>query len=347
MTPFLSVVIPCRDEVAFIDFCLDSILSSDYPSDRMEVIVADGLSIDGTRGRLALRAARDPRLRVIDNPQRTTPAALNRAIAAARGEIVVRFDAHAAMPPDYLSRAVDLLASSHASNVGGVIRTVPQSHGPFSAPIALALGSRFGVGDSAFRTLSRETNPGPRAADTVFGGAFPRELFTRLGGFNENLTRGQDMEFNLRLRRAGGVILLDPKMVCDYFARAGLASFLAHNFSNGVWAVLPFAFSEIIPVRARHLIPLAFVAALAVSLALPFPWSIAIATIYAALNLAASARIALAGRRWSLLALMPFAFASLHLAYGLGSAWGCLRLAGLKLRKSKGASQKHASRLEA
>jgi succinoglycan biosynthesis protein ExoA len=330
--PFVSVILPCRNEAAFIERCLDSILAADYPGP-FEVIVADGMSTDGTRRLLDLRAALDPRLRVIENPERITPVALNRAIAASRGEIIVRFDAHAAMPPDYLRRSVELLTSSGADNVGGVIRTLPQSTGPFagpsSGPIVLALGSRFGVGDSQFRTHAGHA--GPRPADTVFGGAWKRGLFTRLGGFNEKLVRGQDMEFNLRLRRAGGTILLDPAIVCDYYARADLASFLTHNFSNGLWAVLPFGLSEIVPVRARHLIPLVFVTALAASLALPFPWSIAVPAAYGTANLAFSATIAFAHRRWSYLTLLPVTFACLHLAYGLGSAWGCLQLARLKL----------------
>jgi hypothetical protein len=253
---------------------------------------------------------------------------LNRAIAAAHGEIVVRFDGHAVMPNDYLRRCVALLESSAADNAGGSIRTLPQTGGLFSGPIAAALGSRFGVGDSAFRTSSKDCSihTGPRPADTVFGGCFRRELFSRIGGFNERLERGQDLEFNLRLRRAGGAVVLDPAIVCDYYARSGLASFWRHNFLNGAWAVLPFARSDIVPVRARHLVPLAFVAALAGSLVLPFPWLIAIPAAYAALCLAASARVALDRRQTTYLALMPIVFLSLHLAYGLGSAWGCLQL---------------------
>ncbi len=341
MKPFVSVIVPCRNEAAFIERCLDSILETDYPPNRLEIVVADGRSSDGTRNLLDVLAAREPRLRVIDNPEGITPVALNRAIAASRGEILVRFDGHAVMPRDYLPRCVDLLESSNADNAGGAIRTVAQTGGLFSGPIAAALGSRFGVGNSVFRTTLNTT--GARPADTVFGGCFRRELFSRIGGFNERLARGQDLEFNLRLRRAGGTILLDPSIVCDYYARAGLASFWRHNFSNGIWAVLPFAWSDIVPVRARHLIPLAFIAALAGSLLLPFPWSIAVPAVYAALNLVASAQVALAQRRATYLARMPVVFASLHLAYGLGSAWGCLTLAATKLSDLRGP---HASRIE-
>jgi cellulose synthase/poly-beta-1,6-N-acetylglucosamine synthase-like glycosyltransferase len=332
MKSFVSVIVPCRNEARFIERCLDSILASDYPTDRMEIIVADGTSIDGTREILNAIGARDSRLRVIDNPEQITPVALNRAIAASDGEIVIRFDAHAVMPHDYLRRCVDLLQSSGADNAGGSIRTIPQSKGPFSGPIASVLSSRFGVGNSEFRTSDGQQ--GPRLTDTVFGGCWHRDLFFRIGGFNERLTRSQDIEFNLRIVRAGGKIVLDPAIVCDYYARATLASFWVHNFSNGVWALMPFAFSDIVPVRLRHLIPLAFVTSLAASTILPFPWSIAVASAYASVNLAASIQIAIAKRRLSYLALMPVAFASLHLAYGLGGAWGCVRFIAHKLRSN-------------
>jgi glycosyltransferase involved in cell wall biosynthesis len=332
MTPFVSVVIPCRNEARFIDRCLRSILSNDYVGG-FEVIVADGMSTDGTREKLA----QYQNVRVIDNPDRLTPIALNRAIAASHGEIIVRFDAHAVMPPDYIRRLVNLLISSNADNAGGSIRTVPRSGDFFAEPIAAVLSSRFGVGNSSFRTRSGQQ--GARSADTVFGGCWRRELFSRIGGFNEQLARGQDMEFNLRIQRSGGTILLDPSIVCDYFAPSTLGAFVRHSFSNGVWAILPFAFTDAIPVRLRHLIPLAFVAGLAISCFLPFPWSIGIGCLYVLVNFTFSMR---AHRKaW----LMPLVFATLHFCYGLGSAWGLLQLASRKLSNLKG-SPKHASRLE-
>jgi glycosyltransferase involved in cell wall biosynthesis len=293
MTRLVSVIVPCRNEARFIEQCLHSIL------------------------------------RVIDNPERITPTALNRAIAASKGEIVMRFDAHATMPRDYIRRSVDLLESTGAANAGGSIRTVAQSDGPFSGPIVAVLGSRCGVGNSSFRTTSADQSP--HQADTVFGGCWHRDLFDRIGEFNERLIRSQDIEFNLRIARAGGKIMLDPGIRCDYHARATLVSFWSHNFANGVWAVLPFAFSDIVPVRLRHLIPLAFVTSLAASAILPFPLSIAVPAAYAAVNLAASIQIAIAHRRATFLALLPVAFLSLHLAYGLGSAWGAVRLLANKL----------------
>lgn len=342
MTPLVSVIVPCRNETAFVARCLQSILANDYPSDRMEVIVADGMSSDGTRDVLARLASSDPRLRIIDNPVAATPAALNRAIAASRGEVLVRFDGHAVMPPDYIRKCVGLLLSSGAANVGGTIRTRAQTEGRFSSAIAAALGSRFGVGDSSFRTGAQSIGP----VDTVFGGCWRRELFATIGGFNERLHRSQDIEFNLRIRRAGGIILLDPSIVCDYYARARLGPFLRHNFSNGRWAILPFALSDQIAVRARHLIPLTFVTSLAISPFLPFPWSIAAPAAYATANLIASGRLAWSNRKPAYLASMPLAFAALHLAYGLGSVCGVLEVLARKYCPRTGVLLKHASRTE-
>jgi glycosyltransferase involved in cell wall biosynthesis len=324
--PFVSVIVPCRNEAAFIEKSIGSILASDYRGS-FEVVVADGRSTDGTRAALDRMAEKDARLRVIDNAEGLTPVALNLAIAAAHGEIILRFDAHSSMPADYVRRTVELLISSGADNAGGSIRTLAQSDGPFAGPITAALASRFGVGGSAFRTSAGDR--GARPADTVFGGCWRREVFQRIGGFNEKLARSQDLEFNLRLLRAGGKIMLDPEIVCDYYARATLASFWRHNFRNGVWAIVPFAVSEVVPVRARHLIPLAFVGALAISVALPFPWSIAVAASYAVANVCASVQMALRARKGSYLLLLPPVFASLHLAYGLGSAWGVLKMCQL------------------
>jgi len=338
--PFVSVIVPCRNEAAFIEQSIGSILASDYLG-CFEVVVADGRSTDGTRAMLQRIAEKDARLRVIDNPEGLTPVALNLAIAAARGEVILRFDAHAAMPADYVRRAVQLLISWGADNAGGSIRTVAQSEGLLAGPIAAALGSRFGVGGSAFRTSAGAR--GARLADTVFGGCWRREVFARIGGFNEKLARGQDLEFNLRLRRAGGKIVLDPEIVCDYYARASLASFWRHNFRNGTWAILPFVLSDVVPVRPRHLIPLAFVVALAVSLALPSPWSIAAAASYAVANISASIQTALRARKGSYLLLLPPVFASLHIAYGLGSAWGVLKTC---LLLAETGTPKHASRTE-
>ena len=333
-TPFLSVIIPCRNEASYLGPCLDSILDCGYPRERMEILVADGLSQDGTRELAESYAQRHTQVRIIDNPRRITPAALNRALEQAHGEIVARLDAHATVSPGYFSRAVECLASSGAANVGGRMHTLTRDRGPFAQPILIALTSRFGVGNSRFRTGASE----PEYVDTVFGGCWPREVFSRIGRFNERLERSQDIEFNLRLRRAGGKILLTPAMESRYWARASLLYFLRHNWDNGVWAVLPLAYSRGLPVRWRHLVPLGFAAALTGSLLAAHwkPWLAAlVAGPYLAANLGFSAAAAWRQRRASLLLLQPIAFASLHVPYGFGSLVASLRLPWLLWRKKK------------
>lgn len=338
--PMVSVIVPCRNEAHCIDRCLHSVLESEYPRERLEVIVCDGMSEDGTRERVDRHAARDPRVRRIDNPGRTTPQALNRAIAAARGELILRLDAHAGIAPDYVARAVKNLEWSGADCVGGAMRTFANGSGTFAAPIRIALSTPFGVGNAHFRTASGNGSGTPRWVDTVFGACWRREVFERIGGFDERLERSQDIEFSARLRRTGGRILMSPDMRIDYCARNSLGGFWRQSWLNGVWAILPFAHVSGVAVRWRHLTPLALVLGLAVSIAAAawsgsvwLEWSVAIP--YLAANLGASVQAAWKERRAVLLILMPAAFAALHLAYGAGSAWGCVRLMALLVRPRK------------
>jgi GT2 family glycosyltransferase len=353
--PFVSVIIPVRNEGACIACCLDSVLENGYPSGRLEILAVDGFSEDGTRAVLEHYARRFAAITMLDNPKQITPAALNLGIRAARGELVLRLDAHARLAPGYIRQCVAWIESSGADNVGGAMRTLPRGGGLIAAAIAAALGHRFGVGGSAFRTPAA----GPHWVDTVFGGCYRREVFERVGPFNERLPRGQDMEFHLRLRRAGGRTLLVPSIHCDYFARCGAASFLRHNFSNGVWAVRPFVESEIVPVRARHLVPLGFVLALSaagVIACLPLarlgpplglgsalfplqwlgPWPLLLlASCYLAAALAAATQLAWRRRDMRLALVLPAVFLSLHLSYGLGSLWGLAVVAVTAARRAR------------
>ncbi|MEQ1884615.1 MAG: glycosyltransferase family 2 protein [Bryobacteraceae bacterium] len=327
---FVSVIIPCRNEARFLARCLDSVLANHYPAERMEVLVIDGRSKDGTRDLIAQYAARDPRVRMIDNPDGITPCALNLGIGEASGDVVARVDAHAEIATDYLSNAVAHLETTGASNVGGPMRTLPQDNGFWSGPIIAALSHRFGVGNSYFRIGS----PEPRWVDTVFGGCWPRDVFEKVGLFNTGLRRSQDMEFSLRLKAAGLRTLLAPDVRSDYFARTRLKDFIRHNFVNGQWAVLPFLHSDVIPVSLRHLIPLVFAVALLAGLA-ALPWTpvllVLVLAPYALAALAASAQVALAERRPLRLFQMPLVFFSLHLSYGLGSIAGAVEAAVIRL----------------
>lgn len=335
--PFVSVIVPCRNELAFIGVCLESVLASDYPEDRFEVLVVDGASDDGTGDVVRAFAARQESIRLLDNPRRLTPVALNLGIAAARGEVIVRIDAHARISPDYISRAVEHLLESGADNVGGVMHTVPQSDGPFARAITACLSHRFGVGNSYFRISSSK----PRWVDTVFGGCYRREVFERVGPFNERLARSQDVEFNLRLKSAGGRTLLAPDVVSYYYARSDLRTFWKHNLTNGAWTILPFLYSPIIPISARHLAPLALVSSVAMLSAAAMLWPVfawplaATLAAYGILNLAASLDVAVRKRSPGCAALLPLVFATLHVSYGLGSLAGVFRVLAAKLRRNE------------
>lgn len=338
MKPFVSVIVPCRNEVRFLGRCLDSVLQGDYPAERMEVIVADGLSDDGTREVIARYVKQDRRVRLVDNPERSTPVALNLGLGVACGDVIARLDAHAEMAPGYLSGCVDSLERTGADNVGGVRLELAQDTGAFAGPIVAALTHPFGVGNAHYRFGSTQA----RWVDTVFCGCWRREVFERIGKFNERLSRTQDLEFNQRLRKAGGKILLEPALTTYYYTRSRLGRFCRHNWINGVWSVLPFAYSTVIPVRWRHLTPLGFVGATlilgAVALADPkLRWAPALTAVpYLAVNLAVSLQVAVRRRSWRYAALMPIAFAALHLAYGAGSLWGAARLAAIEARRMAG-----------
>ncbi len=325
--PMVSVIIPCRNEEMFIGQCLESIIRNDYPKDRLEILVVDGMSDDGTRAILESYAQNYSFISLLDNPKKITPAALNTGIRNAKGEVIIRMDAHAKLEKDYISLSVEALDKYGADNVGGNMKTLPQEDGLIGRAIVFSISHRFGVGNSYFRINSTE----PRWVDTVFGGCYRRELFDRVGLFNENLPRSQDIEFNLRLKKAGGRTLLVPDIVSYYYPRSNIKSFWKHNVMNGVWAILPFVHSEVIPVRWRHLVPLAFVLGLLSSAALALvsslgPWPLlGILGAYGVANLVASAHVAQRENDIRFLPLMPAIFSCLHLGYGLGSLLGIFK----------------------
>ncbi|MCS7312232.1 MAG: glycosyltransferase family 2 protein, partial [Acidobacteria bacterium] len=201
--PSVTVIIPAWNEAAFIGSCLDSIVANDYPKDRLEVFVVDGGSRDSTRAIVEDYAQRHPFIRVLDNPRRIPAAALNVGLRHARGEVIVRMDAHTVYAPDYIRKCVELLNTTGAANVGGVQRAVGQGY--VAEAIAVALTSPFGVGDARFRYTDR-----PTWTDTVYLGAWRRATLETLGGFNEAWAVNEDYELNYRLRQAGGKVLVAP-----------------------------------------------------------------------------------------------------------------------------------------
>jgi glycosyltransferase involved in cell wall biosynthesis len=321
-TPQVSIVIPCRNEEEYIACCLDSILASDYPQDQLEILVADGRSTDGTREILVRYAAAHQSIILLDNPQGTTPAALNVAIRAASGDTIIRMDAHVYYPPDYIPRLVDGLRESGADNVGGVIETAPAEDTPIAKAIALGISHRFGVGNAHFRIGLRER----QEVDTVPFGCFRREVFQRVGLFDEELIRNQDDEFNFRLITRGGRVLLLPDVFCRYFARRSLAQLSCMYYQYGYFK--PLVVRKVGRVMTvRQLIPALLVATLVglAALSVWFPSAGAafslLAVTYGSLVLICSAGAARThGLRCG--AALSAVFPILHFSYGIGFLLG-------------------------
>lgn len=323
----VSIVLPCRNEARHISACLASILANDFPQDQLEVLVVDGLSEDSTRDVIASYARRYPCIRLLNNERRITPCALNIGIRAARFGIIMRMDAHTTYAPDYIHRCVTALHKHGADNVGGRLVTVAREDTWLARAISVALSHRFGVGDSLFRLTPSDVQD----VDTVPFGCYRREVFDRVGMFDENLRRGQDMDFNVRLKAAGGRILLVPDVVSYYHPRTSARAFVRHNLWNGVWVFYPMRYGRV-AFAPRHLVPGAFVATLLVTglsglVWRPARWLAAVAvTTYVLALTVATARAAWTRRRRELLVTLPPTFAALHLAYGLGTVIGLIRV---------------------
>jgi succinoglycan biosynthesis protein ExoA len=273
-TPFLTVIIPMRNEEAWIDRCLGSVLAQDWPADRMEVLVADGLSTDASPRMLAELAERDPRVRVIQNPGLIVPTGLNRAIRAARGDIIVRIDAHTVLDVDYMRRGVELLERTGGSNVGGPM--VCRGGGPVADAIAAAMHSRFGIG-AAFHFAKDEVE-----CDTVYMGMWPREVFEKVGLFDEEFVRNQDDELSYRIRKAGGRIFCSPSMRSLYQNRESWRDLARQFYQYGEWKVRVLQ-KHPKQMSVRHFLPPAFQLGVACCLLLGLAWSPALWTGFAAL----------------------------------------------------------------
>ncbi|HLB82824.1 MAG TPA: glycosyltransferase family 2 protein [Gemmatimonadales bacterium] len=320
--PFVSVIVPCRNEEQHIGRCLESILASDYPHDRMELLVVDGMSTDRTRELVAWYAARHPVIRLLDNPRRIAPSGLNLGIQAARGEVILRMDAHVIYLPSYLPILVRALLERGADNVGGVLETLPGADTPVARAIALGLAHPLGVGNSYFRVGA----PEPRWVDTVAFGCFRREAFERAGLFDEELVRNQDDEFNFRLIRRGGRVLLMPTARAYYVARRSLRQLWRMYFQYGYFK--PLVARKVGKVMTlRQLVPALFVTTLAMSGLAAVWWrpaalaGAAVAAAYAAAVLVASARAA-PRHGLRVAAALALVFPVLHVGYGVGFLLG-------------------------
>ena len=312
-----------RNEGPQFGECLDAVLAQDYAADRLEVIVADGDSDDDSAALVRSYATRDPRVRVLRNPRRIVPTALNLCICAARGEIIARVDGHTRIAPDYVKVGVETLQRTGAANVGGPMNAI--GGGVFGDAVAAAMSSRFGIGAYFhFGTVEKEV-------DTVYMGMWPRAVFERVGLFDEELVRNQDDEFNYRLRKHGGIVVLNPAMRSWYRNRQSLGRLLRQFYQYGEWKVRVLQ-KHPRQMSWRHFVPPSFVAALVILATLAPIAAIAGKALWAVLGsycvsvLAASAPQLRRGgwRAWLLTALT---FVVIHFAWGTGFLSGLVRYA--------------------
>ncbi len=314
--PLVTVAIPVLNEEPFIDACLESLVSGDYPADSMEVLVVDGGSTDRSLARVESWKDRLPLLRVLHNPDRIQSAALNIAIKEATGEYFVRLDAHSTYQPHHVSLCVDALSEGKADNVGGVQWPVGTSG--LQKAIALTLRSPFSMGPSAHRHSSS-----PRYGESVYLGAWKTETLRELGGFDESLKVAEDYELNIRLRELGKRVLVVPDLACLYNVRSSLPALTKQYFRYGMWKTrilrrYPKA------LKPRHTAPGLLLLGLIGSLILlPFVWQIAIILplVYAAFLLLATATV-VTNEKSALGFGSLIAFPLIHLSYGTGFFWG-------------------------
>jgi glycosyltransferase involved in cell wall biosynthesis len=318
---FVSVIIPIRNEERFIARTLDGILRQNYPADRFEIIIADGMSDDGTRDLVMAYARRDSRVRMIDNPDRVTPAGLNAAIAAARGDILCRIDGHCEVDADFVSENVKLLEEHpEAWIVGGPI--VHGGTGVRGKAVAIAMSHPLGVGQARHRFPGFEGY-----ADTVQFPAFRRWVFDRVGVFDETLVRTEDDELHYRVTQAGGLILVSPRVRYVYYVRDRLGKLFRQYFQYSFWRI-PVMRKHGKPTTVRQVIPLLFFVAMTLTsgagLWLDQPlMAMAMPAVYTAAMLALGVSVApRAGFRVA--SLVPAAAITMHVAYALGMGYGVL-----------------------
>jgi len=317
--PRVSVIMAVRNEAAALQDTVGAVLDQHYPGE-LDVTIAVAPSTDDTAGVLET-LVKDPRVRVVDNPTGVTPAGLNAAIAASMGDVVVRVDGHAVIPPGYVRRAVELLDETGADNVGGIMGAEGET--PFERAVAAAMSSRFGTGDARFHYGGP---PGP--VDTVYLGAFRRTALERVGGYDESFVRTQDSELNYRLRHSGGMVWFSPDLRVRYRPRGSMGALARQYFEYGRWRRV---------VARRH------------AGSLRWRQMVAPVTVTACVGGAAAATT---GRRWGWLPLggyatgvlaasvvvgrrlpigvalrLPVVFAIMHTAWGLGFLTSSPRLA--------------------
>jgi succinoglycan biosynthesis protein ExoA len=341
---FTTIILPIRNEAAFIDRCLNSIVMQDYPSNYMEVLIVDGMSDDRTREIISGFVVLHPqmKIRILDNPGKIVPVGMNIALRQARGEIIIRVDGHCIIASDYVRRCVEHIQRDGVDGVGGSMESIGETQ--MAQAIAIGMSSPFGVGNSAFRTISGRS----MLVDTVPFPAYTRQIIERAGLYDEELVRNQDDEYNYRIRELGGKILLAADVRSTYFSRASLKGLWRQYYQYGFWKVRVLQ-KHPRQMSLRQFAPPVFVLALFISIlffvflvlltlssvlsllssVVPIAYLIAnlAASIWTIIKQARAAHCSLFSTLYSL-RLLPVIFSILHISYGLGFLVGLLKFAG-------------------
>ncbi|MCQ2208818.1 MAG: glycosyltransferase family 2 protein [Paludibacteraceae bacterium] len=321
----LTVICPVYNEGKYISQCLDSLLSQDYPKNEMEFLFVDGMSTDNTREIIAEYQKDYPFIKLIENPFRTAPFAMNKGIQNAMGNIIMRIDAHATYDMKYVSTLVSLLSELKADNIGCEMYTDVLYKTSESLAIREVLTNKWGVGNSAFRIGIQSI----QLVDTVPFGCFPKQTFAKYGLYDTRLDRNQDIELNKRIVRGGGKIYIVPKPYITYYARNNYADLAANNFENGKWNLWTLFYTRNFDsLSIRHFVPFIFVLSLLASFLLGFVYSFFFA-LFAFILLSYFSFFGYLSYKMSKEKDLEFkcvlmAFATLHFSYGIGSLMGFL-----------------------
>ncbi|MFM8320012.1 MAG: glycosyltransferase family 2 protein, partial [Chloroflexota bacterium] len=322
--PKVSLLVAMRDEAGYISHCLRSLMHQDYPADRLEVLIYDGESEDGSWDIAESLIQNRPNFYLHHNPERIQSAAWNLGITKCTGDIIGIVSAHAELAPDYVSQAVETLNRTGVDMVGGPVRAVSGAF--IGRSIALAMSTPFGVGGASFRYTTQE-----KETDTVFMGLCRRAVYQKVGGFDLDLVNNQDDEFSYRLQKSRFRIICNPAIKSIYYSRSTLRSLWKQYFRYGFWKVRVLQ-KHPLQMRFRHFIPPLFVLSILSPALLgllwpPAGWLLLLGiTAYLFANLAASLRTAQTNG-WNYFPLLPLVFLILHSSYGLGFLVGLVYFA--------------------